>query len=737
MTVGVINPPASSSAKDRSEAILAQLDRLPTLSSSLARLLAVTQDEQSSTRDLIAVIEPDPALTASILRMVRRPDVGAPRGEMTVAKAVGLLGFTTVRNAAIAHQLFGLFTDPKAESAAMARRSELWRHCIMVACAAEQLATATKSGPSAGEAFVAGLLHDIGKIALDVCFPKSFARVMDRAEHEFVCSCDLENDVFGLDHTVAGKRLAANWQLGGPIVDAVWLHHQEPDLLPATAPHAALIKLVHLADGLVRGESLGFSGSRHTFDADATCRAMGVDREIVRRIVSDLPKRAAPLCEAIGLDSAQTQAARIEALTRANAELSRINGRLTEENRTLAVRGNTHTALTELLALAHGDKTLSTTCASIARALAQAATCEAVVVLAIDDSGSHAHVGAFGGDGMHAEVVENGERFGFQELAGAGTWGSANAELRELFERCTGVSTGGALRSLDLGGGAMCALRFDPRVAVVDQMGDLIRALGATLTAARSRRTAERMTQELLDLNRRLASAQQELARQRSLAMIASMAGGAAHELNNPLAVISGRAQLEQSRCADDELRKVWATIAEQAHRASDIVSELMDFAKPRAPVKTDVVVIDAAKTACQRCGERFGVDAAQIRLDFSDASVSAHCDPEQFVLMLEALIANALQATDGKPSSVEVNSRSTTSDETVRLRVVDRGVGMTPEVLEHALDPFFSHRPAGRGRGLGLSRAYRLAEINGGRLCIESKPNQGTTVSVELPARA
>ena len=61
----------------------------------------------------------------------------------------------------------------------------------------------------------------------------------------------------------------------------------------------------------------------------------------------------------------------------------------------------------------------------------------------------------------------------------------------------------------------------------------------------------------------------------------------------------------------------------------------------------------------------------------------------------------------------------------------------MSPEVLEHAFDPFYLNRPAGRGRGLGLSRAYRLAEINGGRLWIDSTPNVGTTVTIELPSRA
>ena len=104
---------------------------------------------------------------------------------------------------------------------------------------------------------------------------------------------------------------------------------------------------------------------------------------------------------------------------------------------------------------------------------------------------------------------------------------------------------------------------------------------------------------------------------------------------------------------------------------------------------------------------------------------------------ILNAVVANAVAATSGKTARLQVNSPSCASDEIVRIVIEDNGVGMPRDVLEHAVDPFFSSRPAGRGRGLGLSRAYRLAEINGGGLSLESTPEVGTSVTVELPARA
>jgi signal transduction histidine kinase len=126
-----------------------------------------------------------------------------------------------------------------------------------------------------------------------------------------------------------------------------------------------------------------------------------------------------------------------------------------------------------------------------------------------------------------------------------------------------------------------------------------------------------------------------------------------------------------------------------------------------------------------------------KLTVSVSDASATVYADPNQLDEILTALVTNALEASGLETAHLQINSPSRASDETVRILVEDNGIGMTPEVVEHAPDPFFSSRPAGRGRGLGLSRAVRLAEINGGRLWLESTPNVGTIATIELPARA
>jgi len=129
-------------------------------------------------------------------------------------------------------------------------------------------------------------------------------------------------------------------------------------------------------------------------------------------------------------------------------------------------------------------------------------------------------------------------------------------------------------------------------------------------------------------------------------------------------------------------------------------------------------------------------LDGERITVSVADSDTTIFADPIHVRDILDAVIRNAVEAGGADSVHVQINSLSRQSDETVRIVVEDDGPGMSRSVLARALDPFFSHRPAGRGRGLGLSRAYRLAEINHGRLRIDSVPDHGTKVTIELPAR-
>ena len=124
--------------------------------------------------------------------------------------------------------------------------------------------------------------------------------------------------------------------------------------------------------------------------------------------------------------------------------------------------------------------------------------------------------------------------------------------------------------------------------------------------------------------------------------------------------------------------------------------------------------------------------------LDLSDDLPNIRADASQIKRLFDEVIRNAVEAMgDVSEPRLMINCRGDVADERVVISIQDNGCGMTADVLERAMAPFFSHRPAGRGRGLGLSRAARYAEINGGSIRLLSGVGQGTVAFVELPTVA
>lgn len=739
MTVVVQRESASdATGRERVELVLAQLDRLPTLSPVVARLLALTGDGDASIGDLVRLVANDPSLTACILRLVRRADLGVRGDGMTIARAVPLLGFRLVRNTVLS---CGFFQALGGANQAMERRVSLWRHSLAVGCAAELLAGRAVPASPPGVAFVAGLLHDIGKIALDVCFPKSYARAWERASQEMACICEAEGDILGVDHTIAGKRLAGRWKLDAAIVDTLWLHHQDPDSLPKNVTSAQLVRLIYVADALVRRCGIGTSGSRHVVELEEAAAALRVNAAALDDVAAALPERIRPLCESLGLDDATPDPhAWAESMQHVQRELAKKNAEQGESLSCLERRCAVLDAITELHQRIACDSRVADVCAVAADVLRKLARAEGALLGVFPASSSCFHVGASHGTGQCWASVD--------ELASS-SWVAptytgfsvATSDAVALWQRFMGVGltlplwTWPIVRD-GLTGAAVIAIDKNSLPAP-EQASPFFEAVRHAITSAWGRSEAEKTADDLMSLHRRLHGTQRELTRQRSLSMIAQMAGGAAHELNNPLAVISGRAQMELAAATDPERRRSLETIVDQAQRASDIVSELMRFAKPEEPRPVQLLLGPTLLDFGRQCVKALALDVRHLSIEAGNRATTAFCDAEHLREMLEIVLKNAVEATDAATRRIRINSTCGASDETVRVRIEDNGVGLAPQALEHALDPFFSSRPAGRGRGLGLSRAYRLAEINGGRLWIESQVNAGTTVTIELPARA
>jgi signal transduction histidine kinase len=214
------------------------------------------------------------------------------------------------------------------------------------------------------------------------------------------------------------------------------------------------------------------------------------------------------------------------------------------------------------------------------------------------------------------------------------------------------------------------------------------------------------------------------------------MACGAAHEINNPLAIISGRAQQLAAGETEPARRDIFKTIIQQADRISDIIAELQQFAQPAAPALRAVDPLALARQVAAEFEPKPGQPGAAVHVEAAEPVPTIRVDPSQVAGALKEVLRNAVEACpNGSGGRVQVAVQPVRAEQAVRFVVTDTGPGMEPNVRARAFDPFFCGREAGRHRGLGLPKAYRAVQANGGEMSLESTPGRGTTVRMTFRA--
>jgi len=799
--------PALTEAR-RVELILRQVDTLPTLPAVAMRLLSLTASDDSHTRDVVDLIKADPALTTRILALCKTADKGVGRRDiLTVDRAVVLLGFSAVRNAVLSVKVLEMFggaerrrgetgsrlrvpgsedeSDPGPRAPDPGTRAfdstGFWLHSLAVAIAAEQIAEAHRQPDlPPDEAFVCGLLHDIGKLALAHALPKAYAKVVRLAHCQQVNIAQAERQLLGLDHHTAGKRLAEQWRLPHRLMDAVWLHGSPYATLP-DLDHRRLIGVVTLADRLARGLHLGFSGNHSPRpDTDALTAELGLDPGRVERATAGLHDRLEQQAEAIGLCDTPSQALLLGAVQQANAALGRLNQALGRQGRDATEQARVLAAIDAFQAVATGSRSVDDTLDAVA---ASAHTTfgpgfyatlypvrthegESWMVTQYDDRArpmrSHVMDKPYGAPDLRdldaaaptglelmavlpwlADYLMDAEDLRRVKLLPLGCgWGTAAVLIHDR------PMTGGGLAPGLLPGLAPAPPdekgvgNLFPGVGW-RHLSALTATWGAAIAAASQHEGARRLGEQLAESNAALAEAQDKLLRQETMARLGELAAGAAHEMNNPLAIISGRAQLlTMTLQPGTKPQQAADTIAKEAHRLSDLISALHMFAEPPAPTRgaTDL------PTLVDGCIRRVRESTAHRRHAETDVEISLHLrvphaefptlavDGDHIGRAVTELLLNAVQAAPKSSVSVTLSVDDDSDPPAVRIAVEDDGDGMDERTLRHAMDPFFSAKAAGRRVGMGLPRAQQLVAAHGGEIDLDSTPGKGTVATIALP---
>jgi signal transduction histidine kinase len=241
----------------------------------------------------------------------------------------------------------------------------------------------------------------------------------------------------------------------------------------------------------------------------------------------------------------------------------------------------------------------------------------------------------------------------------------------------------------------------------------------------------ERRVQTVVESIRQNIDHEDDRLRELKLDALGEFAGGAGHELNNPLAVIVGRAQLLLARTEDPETMRSLRIILSQAGRAHRILRDLMFIARPPAPWPRACRPAELLRACLRDLEEECAARGIRLCGEIDESAPVASLDPDALRHLAEILLKNAIQAT---PAGGKVLVRSSVQGDELSWFFIDSGNGITPHEATHLFDPFFCGRQAGRGLGLGLPRAARLVAQAGGRLHWTSNLGHGSVFQVHLP---
>ncbi|NLX23908.1 MAG: HDOD domain-containing protein [Phycisphaerae bacterium] len=280
----------SSATADSSQAIklaLARIGDIATLPEITSKIISVVDDPKSTARDLHNIIKNDPALATKILKVVNSAFYGLPGQVSDLDRAIVLLGLSAVKNIAISASISRLFTSEKLSDRFTAR--DVWRHSVAVGVVTRQFCCLIGKRAFSEEAFLAGLIHDLGLLVERQAFPDQLAdviRAASKCERPF---CEIEQEIIGADHQALGAALAAKWKFPRPLQVVLGYHHNVTNL---TEDHRLLPTVVYAADVLCCHERIGFhlTAENQTLD-DLLLESVGLSENDVNTVRAELPEQ--------------------------------------------------------------------------------------------------------------------------------------------------------------------------------------------------------------------------------------------------------------------------------------------------------------------------------------------------------------------------------------------------------------------------------------------------------------
>ncbi len=731
------------------EHVVHRLGGLSILPGAASRFLSGLFEMRLSPRELAEIVESEPALAVMMFRLAKNHINGAEHETISLRRLCEQLPLRVMRDGFFS---LGVYWPPDADQLRVERRRQLVTNAAAVAGCAREIAEQSSLDVDGDEAYAAGLLYSIGNLALDEAMPRSFAALVQQAQELRVCISDVQEQNLGLDYTVLGKRLAVKWYLPGQIQMAIWLHLGQSEAIAEAVPQWQIVQAVHLGYIAARKFEIGLSGSCDSVELPPDEQLPGISRGDLENIARTVKQRVEGRSE--NLDWQRELAEYGKAVQTAAAQLAAEGSKAAAESRRAQTKASHFDFATEFLTSIDADSEpievarrfvcqwrkfyqTGTACLYLPSpegGLIPGASSIDAVVTGGDRAGKVMTIRPAEDEPVIPRQIQ--QDFAVIDAGDVCRWLLEQLDVKFDLEQTK-------VAPLLCRGKAIGAIVFEfhypvATAALKEMFQETCFVAAAALDAAFARSKQQRFAERFARLaTKGPPSAAAEPVRGRIqtgdyIAALAEMAAGAAHELNNPLSVISGRAQLLAGDETDEKKAEALLQVRDSCKELSRVVGDLMSFAEPARPRKAFVAARQIIDEAMELAALKTHSDSIDAQIEFDDAVNDVFVDSGQIVSSLASIISNAVESYGQESGPVDITASRAGSS--VRIEITDHGCGMDAETLARAAYPFFSSKPAGRKRGMGLAYASRFIELNGGNLKINSELGKGTTATVTLP---
>lgn len=716
-----------------SNKLLEKIDatHLPSLPHVLLKLLEVCHTEDSTFEDLAKIINKDTALSAKIMSVVNSPIFGKSGKTNSFEHNLVLLGMDSIKSIAISASIYHVFSQFSANAALDLKY--FWRHSLTCATLAKMLAQKTAFG-CPEEAYLSGMLHNVGQLVLWLNFPKEYASVVvaERDEAQLIA---LEEKHLGTTHSEVGAWLVSNWELQSFISDAVLYHH---DSLERVLDAHQLVKIVYVAnamslDKLVEnGEASAIAQRVFGLEASDVDELAGKAFDKVKQVarsldieIEEMPsdEEAVPVSE-----RRKYRASPVRANAAATQSDSLKKLQLAREVRDIALLGGVRSATTEVV---DEDAVLT----SVQQSMHLLFGIQGAFFFLYDPEYQLLY-GKSGGESRHRLVnelmtalepgknivadtlLQNLQKQAF--LSPEGNQPMLDEQLIRLTQKEGVLCLPMTVRGKRVG---VIAIGIDRKqMPSLEKQSKLI-----AMFAAQSAATIDDF---------RARSSQLRLAEVERRSMTEINARKIVHEVNNPLSVMKNYIKVLQLKMGEgDPAQEDLGVISEEIDRVAEIVRGLTKVVEPKGRdgggVSINDVISDLVKLTQEAALKQSNI---MIETRLSKDLPPIVTERNKLKQIMINLIKNAMEAMSGggKLTVTTRDKLNVDGIEYMEIVVEDTGSGIPPEVMAHLFEPVATTK--GRAHaGLGLAIVKNIVkELSGSISCRSSEV--GTSFQILLP---